>query len=96
MLHLINQGLALLACIAVVYVFSRGLLSVLHQMTVALIRRIDANEVQDDKNNESPDRSMDALIRRKLVVLAELASEGEVERQELKVLADELLEEMRG
>jgi hypothetical protein len=96
MLHLINQGLALLACIAVVYVFSRGLLSVLHQLTVALIRRIDANEVQGEESNESPDRSMDALIRRKLVVLAELASEGEVERQELKVLADELLEEMRG
>jgi hypothetical protein len=81
----IGQCFSFLACVAVVYIFSRGLISVLHQLTVAMIRRIDANEVQGD-----------ALIRRKLVVLAELVSEGEVERQELKLLADELLEEMRG
>ena len=99
LMHLISQGLTLVACVAVVYIFSRGLISVLHQLTVAMIRRIDANEVQGEESKESKessDRSTDALIRRKLVVLAELCSEGEVERQELKVLADELLEEMRG
>jgi hypothetical protein len=37
----IGQFLSLLACLAVVYIFSRGLISVLHQITVALIRKIE-------------------------------------------------------
>jgi hypothetical protein len=41
MMHLIYQGLAVLACIAVVYIFSRGLISVLHQLTTILIRKIE-------------------------------------------------------
>jgi hypothetical protein len=40
-MHLIYQGLALVACVLVVYIFSRGLISVLHQITVALIRKIE-------------------------------------------------------
>jgi hypothetical protein len=41
MMHLFYQGLALLACVAVVYIFSRGLISVLHQLTSILIRKLE-------------------------------------------------------
>jgi hypothetical protein len=40
-MHLFYQVLELVACVAVVYIFSRGLISVLHQITVALIRKIE-------------------------------------------------------
>ena len=41
MLHLIYQGSTLVACVAVVYIFSRGLISVLHQLTSILIRKLE-------------------------------------------------------
>jgi hypothetical protein len=40
-MHLFYQVSTLVACVAVVYIFSRGLLSVLHQLTSILIRKIE-------------------------------------------------------
>jgi hypothetical protein len=37
----IGQCFSLLACVAVVYIFSRGLISVLHQLTSILIRKLE-------------------------------------------------------
>ena len=41
MLHLIYHGSTLVACVTVVYIFSRGLISVLHQLTSILIRKLE-------------------------------------------------------
>jgi hypothetical protein len=37
----IGQCFSFLACVAVVYIFSRGLISVLHQLTSVLIRKLE-------------------------------------------------------
>jgi len=81
--HTVSQFISLTGYIALAYVLCRGTVGTLHQLTCWAIRKLGGD-----------DTSAKLLLFRKLVVLAELVSEGNAESDELKMLANEVLAEI--